>query len=104
MTIPEWLSEHWIELSSALGIGGTSGFLSKKILDKKQSEDIESLFIKVGNNEKAISDVKKDIGINTLLDNQFREQVKEERQEIRETLKEIKDHQDKIFEYLLNKK
>lgn len=39
--LESWITSHWVEILTYLGIGGGSGILGKKLTDKKQDEKIK---------------------------------------------------------------
>jgi hypothetical protein len=100
----KWLETHWTELLSYLGLGGGSGFLAKKLVDKAQDQKIKSLEHRIGMSEADIVKLKSDIEINTLFDKDFRVQVADRQSELKEDMKEVKGRLDQIFNHLLNQK
>lgn len=92
-----WISAHWAELLTALGLGGGSGLAAKKLADKKQDAKIEVL-------EKEVSKLKIDMHTNTLYDEQFRQQVERDYLAIKEDMREVKGRLEQILNHLLSKK
>ena len=108
--IIEWLVNHWPELAAALGIGGGGGLISKKLIDSKQDDKIESIKTMLNSHQSKINMLERklikigiDVETNSKFDFQFREQVDKDRSQILDTLKEIKEAQSKMIDYLLNK-
>jgi ABC-type phosphate transport system auxiliary subunit len=61
MTIAEYLAEHWITLTSSLGVGAGAGLGAKKLTDAQQNKKIEQ-------HERDISEIKTKLEVNTRLD------------------------------------
>lgn len=74
----EWINDHIPFLGkvlTALGVGGGSGWLTKKWIDKRQNEKIQVLEDRMDSAENRIGEVEKDLEINTKFDKQFREDI-----------------------------
>ncbi len=99
-----WFIKHWAELAAALGLGGGSGLLAKKMTDKKQDKKISDLEKKVNSLNEDMLQLKNDIKTNTMFDKQFREQVEKEYNGIKEGMREIKEGLQLLTNHLLNKK
>jgi hypothetical protein len=61
MTIAEYLAEHWITLTSSLGLGAGAGLGAKKLTDVEQNKRIEQ-------HERDITEIKTKLEVNTRLD------------------------------------
>ena len=104
MDILNWIVKHWPEFAAALGIGGGSGLAAKKLTDKRQDKKISALEKKVNDMDKTITQLKNDIKTNTMLDKQFRDQMEQEYNGIKEDMKEVKRGLEQILGHLLNQK
>lgn len=107
----QWLTKHYPELLAAIGLGGGSGFLSKKLTDKNQDskikyleDDLRSANKKLSNMAKEIVQVQNDVKTNTLFDKQFREQTQREYSIIEKEMKDVKNSLDRILTHLLSHK
>ena len=99
-----WVTKHWAELAAALGLGGGSGFLAKKITDKEQDRKISYLEDKLESMEKHLIQLENDVKTNTMFDKQFREQMEREYGIIKEGMKEVKGSLKQILGHLLDNK
>jgi len=96
MDLYNWLVKHWPELLAALSLGGGGGIASKKLTDKKQDKKISDLEVK-------INSLEKDIETNTLFDKQFREQMGENYNGIKEDIRGVNGRLDQILVHLAKK-
>lgn len=107
MILVNWLQDHWPEVLAYLGIGGGSGILGKKLTDKKQDtkikqheekinhheEDIKVLKKVYSSQSKAILKVENDLKHNTDWDRQLREDLKSQREDIKEKFNKLEESQ-----------
>lgn len=99
-----WVSKHWAELTTALGVGGGGGFVAKKITDRKQDKKISYLEDKLNSMDKQLIQLENDVKTNTMFDKQFRDQMEREYNVIKEGMKGVKDDLKQILGHLLDKK
>ena len=91
----EWIEAHWIELLSALGIGGGSGILGKKLTDRKQNKDIEYL-------KSEVKDIRSELSINSDRDLALKEHIAEMKLDFKESLTEIKQGQKELQSLIID--
>lgn len=103
MEIYNWIIKHWPELVAALGLGGGGGIASKKLTDKQQDKKISELEKQIHGMKKDAVNLKHDVTTNTLLDQQFREQMAREYNSIQGDISEVKTSVNNILTHLLSK-
>lgn len=101
MDILKWALDNWPTVVATLGIGGGGGIAAKKITDKKQDAKISKIEKRISELEKTVANLEKDVQTNTLFDNQFREQMKDEYNGIKAEIKGVKATLEKILFELL---
>lgn len=102
MEFTKYLSDHWVEIAAALGLGsGGGGLLTKGMSDKKGSKALKSLDDRLTKAETSILMVKKDVETNTLFDKQFREQTAKDYESIKSEVSGVNTRLDKIIGHLL---
>lgn len=84
-----WLSSHIPEILGVAGVGGGSGLLGKKLIDKEQSKKITELEGKVEVHDKLIMELQAEIKSNTLLDEAFRTQISDQNKQINSKIDEL---------------
>lgn len=108
MTITDWVQQHWPELTAALGLGSSSGILSKKIVDREQNkvlrkhtERIDKLEEKNGVMDNEITTIKADLKNNTLFDKQLRQDLKEHRETLDRRLNKLEEGQTQLLNHII---
>lgn len=104
MDLWENLKEYIVTLIATVVSGLGGGVVGKKLKDKSQDDKIEKLETEMIEVKTSISSLESEISTNTKFDKQFREDQKEFRNQVSDMFKEIKDKQDKMFDYLLHNK
>jgi hypothetical protein len=107
----DWITSHWESIAATVAAIFGGGVAGKKFVDKEQDSKIKNLVSgfevlseKAIKMEERISKVELDIETNTKFDKQFRDQMKEERAEIKDMMKELSGSVKDIYNYLLNNK
>lgn len=108
MNLMDWLSENYPSVLATLGIGGGSGLLGKKLVDREQNKKISELQKAMESNksrieatEKALINIQNEIHTNTEFDKQLREEFKEHRSELNRRLTALETGQGKILDYII---
>lgn len=97
----KWLELHYIELLAALGIGGSSGIASKKLIDRNQDKNIKELTNKVNVMDNKISAFEADLNANNINDKNFRSNQDERHNDLKATLAEIKKSQETLMNHIV---
>lgn len=109
MNILEWITDHYMEILAALGLGAGGTYGGKKLIssiDKRQNKELKNLSERVDSVEGKMTKIEGDVKTNTLFDKQLRSDLKEQREILRKRLDKIEVSQEKILFQLieLNKK
>lgn len=100
----DWFFHHWQDVLTYIGIGGGSGILGKKMIDREQSRKLKDHEERINLLESKTKSIEKDIETNTIFDKQLRSEFKDHRELMDKRLQRIEDTQVKIYEHLINRK
>ncbi len=100
----DWFMHHWQDVLTYIGIGGGSGIIGKKMIDREQSKKLKDHEQRITLLESKTKEIEKDIETNTIFDKQLRSEFKDHRELMDKRLQRIEDTQIKIYEHLINRK
>lgn len=86
----DWLINHWQEIAAYLGIGTSSGVLSKKYLDKKQNKVLKT-------HSYRLAKIENELKLNRSRDNDLRKEVENNRKQMEHWLDRVEQKIDKIL-------
>lgn len=101
MDLIKWIIAHWPEIAAVCAGSTGSGFLTKKLVDKRQNKRIQKLEHKMIILIRKVAILSKGLQTNTAFDKQLRKDLERESERYEADMRELKSGLTNIYNQLI---